>query len=90
MTISRFLIAIIAPAAFHFIIGNIIEPKLLGKSLDINPVTVLVSLVFWGGVWGIPGAVISVPLTGIIKLYCACIDHPFFKVFYHSFIFFFS
>lgn len=48
------------------VIGNYLEPKLLGKSLNISPLVALVSLTFWGAIWGIAGMLISVPLTVII------------------------
>lgn len=41
-------------------IGNFIEPKIFGKTVDLHPVTVLAALVFWGSVWGIVGALLSV------------------------------
>jgi AI-2 transport protein TqsA len=50
------------------IIGNIIEPKIFGDRLGINPIVILISLLLWGYVWGIIGMFISVPLTAIIKI----------------------
>jgi AI-2 transport protein TqsA len=48
--------------------GNIIEPRLTGKRLDVSPVLVLASLAFWGAVWGITGMILAVPLTVIAKI----------------------
>jgi AI-2 transport protein TqsA len=48
-------------------IGNVIEPKVMGKSLDLSPVVVLFSLVFWGWMWGVTGMILSVPIMGVIK-----------------------
>ncbi|PKN79720.1 MAG: AI-2E family transporter [Candidatus Cloacimonetes bacterium HGW-Cloacimonetes-1] len=48
--------------------ANILEPKLMGKKLNLTPIMVLVSLVFWGWVWGIVGMVIAVPLTSAINI----------------------
>jgi AI-2 transport protein TqsA len=45
------------------IIGNYVDPKLQGRNLDISPLVVLVSVVLWGWVWGIVGALIAVPMT---------------------------
>jgi predicted PurR-regulated permease PerM len=50
------------------IFGNILEPRMLGSSLDLSPTVVLVSLIFWGWVWGVWGMVISVPLTAVFKI----------------------
>lgn len=49
------------------IIGNLIEPKVLGQSLDLSPVLVLFSLLFWGFMWGPLGMILSVPMMAILK-----------------------
>ncbi|WP_424245170.1 AI-2 transport protein TqsA [Elusimicrobium posterum] len=53
--------------AAQFIIGNIIEPKVLGDGIDLHPVAVICALVFWSIVWGLAGAFLAVPLTVAIK-----------------------
>lgn len=63
-----FACAIIIPGIIQFTIGNIVEPKLMGEKLGLHPVVVLLSLLFWGYVWGVPGMFLSVPITAIIKL----------------------
>ncbi len=50
------------------LIGNIIEPKIFGDRLGINPIVILISLLFWGYTWGVVGMFMSVPLTAIIKI----------------------
>lgn len=63
--------AVGAAAAFlvaHFILGNLVEPQLMGQQLGLSPLTVLLSLLFWGFVWGIVGALLAVPLTMVIKI----------------------
>ena len=47
---------------------NFLEPLLIGKRLDLNPIIILLSVLFWGYIWGIPGMFIGVPLTAIIKI----------------------
>lgn len=54
--------------AIHFLIGNILETKWLGKGMDLDPVVVVASLIFWALVWGVMGALLAVPLTAIIKM----------------------
>ncbi|MGC9526307.1 MAG: AI-2E family transporter [Limnospira sp.] len=56
-------------AVFQIIIGNFIDPKLQGKYLKLSPFIALVSIVFWGWVWGILGAFIGVPMTAAIILF---------------------
>ncbi len=54
--------------AAHFVIGNILETKWLGKGMDLNPIVVIACLIFWALVWGAMGALLAVPLTSIIKM----------------------
>lgn len=64
--LSLFLfILLIAGVQFSF--GNIIEPILMGKSFSINVITILIMLMFWGFVWGVPGMVLSVPITVFVQ-----------------------
>ena len=50
------------------VIGNILEPKYLGDQLDLSPLLLLLSLIFWGYVWGIVGMILSVPIMSMIKI----------------------
>jgi AI-2 transport protein TqsA len=47
----------------QFIVGNVVQPRMQGDSLNIDPVVVLLSLAFWGLIWGLPGMFLSTPLT---------------------------
>lgn len=58
--------------AMHFIVGNVLEPKVMSRSIDLSPVVILFSLIFWSYVWGIPGMFLAVPITVIIKI---VLDH---------------
>lgn len=59
-------------------IGNGIAPKVLGDQLNLSPVVVLLSLLFFGWLWGIVGALLSVPIAAAIKIVCENIEtlHP--------------
>lgn len=59
---------ILIPGLFQFIIGSLIEPRLLGGHLKLHPVVILISLMFWSLIWGVPGAFLAVPITAIIKI----------------------
>ncbi len=54
----------------QFVIGNIIEPRLLARSLSISSLVVFLSLVVWGWLWGIAGVVLSVPIMVAISIIC--------------------
>ena len=49
--------------AIFFVVGNVIQPRMQRDSLNIDPVVVLLSLAFWGAVWGVAGMFLSTPLT---------------------------
>jgi len=58
------------------IIGNIIEPKIFGDRLGLNPLIILFSLLLWGYIWGVTGALLSVPLTAVLKIIISRSDNP--------------
>ena len=60
---GRAIVLFAALQAIGVIIGNVIYPRMQGRSLNIDPVVVLLSLAVWGAIWGIPGMFLSTPLT---------------------------
>jgi AI-2 transport protein TqsA len=78
----QFFAILAIPAAVQITIGNILEPKFMGKSLGLHPVALLFALMFWGIVWGIPGMFLAGPITAIIKIVTEKIDvtKPFAKL----------
>jgi len=48
--------------------SNVLAPRILGDHLNLSPALILFSLLFWGWLWGIPGALLSVPITSAIKI----------------------
>lgn len=61
------LFFVLVIAGVQVVFGGILEPILMGKSFKINTVTVLVMLALWGFIWGIPGLILSIPITALIK-----------------------
>jgi predicted PurR-regulated permease PerM len=57
-------------ALIHIAEGETITPMILAKRFTLNPVLVIVSLFFWHFVWGVPGALIAVPLLAMFKIIC--------------------
>ena len=64
------VVTAIALLAIQLAIGNVISPRVMGDHLNLSPVAVLVSLLFWAWLWGPAGALISVPVTAAIKIVC--------------------
>jgi AI-2 transport protein TqsA len=56
------------------IIGNLVEPHFLGRKMDLSPVFVLFSLIFWGWIWGFVGMFLAVPIAASIKIFCSNIE----------------
>ena len=54
----------------HLVEGETITPLLLARRFTLNPVLVIISLVFWFWMWGVPGAILSVPMLAITKIIC--------------------
>jgi predicted PurR-regulated permease PerM len=54
----------------HLLESNLITPVLLGRRFTLNPVVIFVSLIFWTWLWGVPGALLSVPILVSIKVVC--------------------
>lgn len=72
------VVTLLALVTIQMGIGNAIAPKILGDQLNLSPVVVLLSLLFWGWLWGVVGALISVPIAATIKIVCENIEtlHP--------------
>lgn len=62
--------------SFHLVEANVITPLILGRRLTMNPLLILLSLSFWGWVWGTPGALLAVPLLIILQTVIAAAGKP--------------
>lgn len=56
---------------WQFVIGNVLAPRMTGKSLNLSPLVVLLALAIWGSIWGITGAFLAAPLTVMIMIILA-------------------
>ena len=72
---TNFFVVLGLMTAMQFTIGNLIEPRMMGDGMDLHPVVVIASLIFWSLVWGVPGAFLSVPITASIKIVLSKIKH---------------
>ncbi len=71
--------AILIAAVISFVqntYGNILEPKIMGNRLGLNPIVILLSLLLWGYIWGLVGMFLSVPITAVIKILVSESDSP--------------
>jgi predicted PurR-regulated permease PerM len=66
--------AALLPPLFYLVLaaveGNVITPLILGRTCELDPLVIFVWLLFWGWLWGVPGAIVAVPLLMLIKLTC--------------------
>ncbi len=62
------VLALAIPAAIQVLLGSIIQPKLQGSALNLHPVAVLMSLIFFGMIWGIVGAFLATPIAAVIRI----------------------
>jgi predicted PurR-regulated permease PerM len=70
-TLTPFLLITLGLGTVQFVVGNIIEPAYMGKSLNLSSLMILLSLTFWGLIWGIPGMFLSVPIMVVTAIICA-------------------
>ncbi len=74
-TFSSLTHALLVPAAFlalTILVGTFVSPVVMGRRLTLNPVVIFLGLSFWGWLWGIPGALLAVPMLAMFKI---CCDH---------------
>ncbi|HKJ23467.1 MAG TPA: AI-2E family transporter [Myxococcota bacterium] len=70
ISLQTVVLALVIPAVLQLTIGNFVEPKIMGESLDLHPVTILLSLILWGMLWGVIGMILSVPIMVVLKILC--------------------
>ncbi|MDR0321466.1 MAG: AI-2E family transporter [Treponema sp.] len=64
------ILVVVIVLAVNMILGNIIDPKIIGDNVGISPLMIIISLTIWGWIWGFAGMVLAVPMTVIIKIVC--------------------
>lgn len=66
--INHAILVLAIVGVIQVVIGNIVEPKMMGNSLNVSSFVVILALSFWGAIWGITGMVLSVPITVILVI----------------------
>ena len=68
------LLAAFLPAGLYLVIhlieGELVTPMLLARRFTLNPVLIILALIFWFWLWGAPGAILAVPMLAILKIIC--------------------
>jgi predicted PurR-regulated permease PerM len=67
---EKALLVLLVYSLLQFLEGNVLTPFIVGGKVRLFPLTVMVAFIFWGSIWGIPGAVLAVPLTSAVKVVC--------------------
>lgn len=62
------LFFILVLTGIQALFGGVLEPVFMGKTFSVNVITILIMLMFWGYIWGIPGLIMSIPITVFIKI----------------------
>lgn len=65
---SIFFWILLTVGTVQVVVGNIVEPRVMGRTLNLSPLGTLLALAFWGLIWGVLGMIISVPLTSILVI----------------------
>jgi predicted PurR-regulated permease PerM len=66
--VSYGLMILFLVGGIQMLVGNFLEPRLMGNSLNLSPLVAIIALAFWGTIWGIPGMFLSVPITVIMVI----------------------
>ncbi len=74
LTTGTFVLTCAVVVGLHLFAMNVLYPMVLGKRLQLNPLAVTLSLLFWGWLWGAMGLILAVPVTGALKIICDNIE----------------
>jgi AI-2 transport protein TqsA len=70
-TFTPFFVVVVSLTVLQVAIGSILEPILMGKTLNMSPFAIILGLAFWGTIWGIVGMFLSVPILVVVMIVCA-------------------
>jgi AI-2 transport protein TqsA len=70
-TLAPFAILVLSLTAIQLTVGSVLEPMLMGSTLNMSPLAIILGLAFWGTIWGIVGMFLSVPILVVIMIICA-------------------
>lgn len=67
---TKAVLVLVVYSLLQFLEGNVLTPFIVGGKVRLFPLTVMLAFLFWGLLWGVPGAILAVPLTSAIKVVC--------------------
>jgi AI-2 transport protein TqsA len=70
-TLGPFIVLVLGLTAIQLAVGSVLEPMLMGHTLNMSPFAIILSLAFWGTIWGIVGMFLSVPIMVLVMIVCA-------------------
>jgi AI-2 transport protein TqsA len=68
LSIWGMVLVLVFASLVQFVSGNIVEPKIMGDSFELHPIAILLTLMLWGIIWGLPGMFLATPLTAAAKI----------------------
>lgn len=68
LSVPGMIMVLVLTSAVQFVSGNIVEPKVMGDSFALHPIAILLTLMLWGIIWGLPGMFLATPLTAAAKI----------------------
>lgn len=66
--VSILLMVAVSLSAVHIVLGSILDPRLMGDSLNLSPIAIIFFLAGWGMIWGVPGMFLSVPILAMLVI----------------------
>ena len=69
--LTPFLIVLLVFGSIQVVTANVIEPAIMGRSLNLSPLVVIVSLMVWGTIWGVVGMFLCVPIMVVLLIVLA-------------------
>ncbi|WP_221409494.1 AI-2E family transporter [Marinoscillum furvescens] len=68
--LAPFVYVLVSVGVIQVLVGNVLEPKIMGNSLNMSSLVVILSLTIWGAIWGVMGMILSVPITVMMIIVC--------------------
>ena len=75
LSVLQMILVIVLSSGVQVVSGNVIEPKIMGDSFELHPISILLTLMFWGIIWGIVGMFLAVPMTAAVCILLARFEH---------------